>query len=280
MLKRPRGLHLFLFFLLMMIGAAQGQQTAPAPAAEDFQLTLESRWMYGPVNGHLQTPSGGRPGTTSHKRPSLEELGIDTASIFDGELRATFRDHGLYLGGQWVRWQSDEILDESLLTQGRFITAGSEVAAEVKMDWYRLGYRHRIQRGNEPGVQLPVGIYSRVGVAMLDFRYQLDASGGIEVDRQYMKPAMQMGVEMEWHASEKFSIAGELTSTLPFTSWPWIVTASVVAKYDFVERRGWGVRGYVGAAYEKIGFEDDQEEPNDLNVDFGPMVVVGLELRF
>jgi hypothetical protein len=45
------------------------------------------------------------------------------------------------------------------------------------------------------------------------------------------------------------------------------------------EKRGSRLSAFVGAGYEKIMFEDDQEIPNELNLDLGPMMIVGLELR-
>src|SRR5688500_13108739 len=47
----------------------------------DLRCTLGGRYIYGPVEGMLQTPSGGEPGPTRLGRPTLEELGIDTASL-------------------------------------------------------------------------------------------------------------------------------------------------------------------------------------------------------
>src|SRR5438093_7783564 len=71
-------------------------------SAGKFHLTIDGIWLYGPVSGHLQTPSGGRPGTSSSDRPTLGEIGINSASIYDAEAMASFGDHGIYLGGQWV----------------------------------------------------------------------------------------------------------------------------------------------------------------------------------
>jgi len=256
-------------------------QHVEAMDSSGFHLTLEGGWMWGPVSGHLQTPSGGRPGTTSPNRPTLSELGIEHASIFDAEIRPGIGKNEIYLGSQWVRMQKRRVtLDEDLTSQGNFFPAGTIVEADVKMDWYRLGWRYLIQRGDEPGAFLPVDIHSRLGAALLDFRYKLDSGGPAEVDRGYKKVAPQLGIDMEWHATKKFSIAGELTSTVPFSSMPLIITADVVAKYDFIEKGGCTLSGFIGAGYEKISFHDSQQVNNDINADFGPMIKVGLELKF
>jgi len=255
-------------------------RVAPA-SGEKFTLSGNAMWMYGPVSGHVQTPSGGRPGTSSRDRPTLGEIGINTASIFDAEVTGAMRDHGLYLGGQWVRLSGERNLEQSLVSQGQTFLQGSHVKSDVDLDWYRVGYRYRIQRGDEAGLELPnIEIYSRLGAAILDFHYKLDGAGATRADRAYIKAAPQMGVEMEWHATRNFSLAGELTSTLPFPSMPWIATAELEAKYRFVNNGKMSLGGFVGAAYEKISFHDHQDLSNDINADFGPMLLVGVELRF
>src|SRR6266566_929454 len=108
--------------VLLLVGAIS--QLAAGAQKGEFHLTLESQWMWGPVSGYLQTPSGGQPGTTSRHRPTLEELGIDTASIFDGEIRPGVGDHELYVGGQWIRMSEDATLDEDLISQGNTFAAG------------------------------------------------------------------------------------------------------------------------------------------------------------
>jgi len=250
-------------------------------SAGKFHLTLEGAWLYGPVSGHMQVPSGGKIGTSSRDRPTLGEIGINTASIFDVEAMPALGDHGLYFGFQWVRLTGERNLEQSLVSHGQTFLQGSRVDGDVQLDWYRVGYRYRIQRGDEPGVELKnTEIYSRVGAAILDFRYDLDGQGGTEARRSYVKAAPQMGVEMEWHATRQFSVAGELTSTLPFSSMPWIATAEAKAKFRFIEKGKLSLSGFVGAGYEKISFHDHQDLSNDINADFGPMLLLGVEMRF
>src|SRR6266571_3550066 len=73
-------------------------EVAPTDGSK-LHFSLEGMWLYGPVSGYMQTPSGGKTGTTSSKRPTLKELGIDNASVFDAELTGEIGNQGFYLGG-------------------------------------------------------------------------------------------------------------------------------------------------------------------------------------
>src|SRR6266571_8640843 len=115
--------------ILRAIYAAEGLMPQ---SSGNFHLTLEGMWMYGPVAGHLQTPSGGQPGTTSSNRPTLGQIGINTASIYDAEVLPSFRDHGMYIGGQWIRLSGERRLEEKLISQGETFPAGMDVKSDVK----------------------------------------------------------------------------------------------------------------------------------------------------
>src|SRR5438046_2519282 len=135
----------FLFLMTGRILAASGDDASDEPfsraiyAADrlqiesegKFHLTLSGAWLYGPVSGHVQTPSGGRSGTSSADRPTFGEIGINTASIFDAEATAAIRDHGLYLGGQWVRLSGERNLEQSLVSQGNTFLVASRVKSDV-----------------------------------------------------------------------------------------------------------------------------------------------------
>jgi len=228
----------------------------------------------------MQTPSGGKTGTTSSKRPTLKELGIDNASVFDAELTGEIGNQGFYLGGQWTRFSENATLSQALISQGQTFPAQKQVSSDDRVDWYRLGYRYRIQHADEPGAILPLEIHARAGAAFLDFHYRLIGSTGAEADRGYVKPAPQLGLELAWHATSKLSVEGEVTSTVPFSSMPWILTAQVIGKYTLVQKNGCELSGFIGGGYEKISFKDNQAVSNDINMDFGPMLMLGLELRF
>ena len=245
-----------------------------------FRVGFEAAWMYGPVEGHIQTPSGGRRGTTSRNRPTLDELGIDDANIFDAEVTLGWGPHEFYLGGQWVGLSGEGTLGDALLSEGDAFPAGSAVDADVQLDWYRVGYGYRIEAGAGPGGGPRFVIRPALGFALLDFDLQLDGPGGAKADRTYSKGAPHVGVAVEWRATDRFSVAGELTSTIVLSNTPHLQAAEVVGRYRLLRRGRADVSLSAGVAYERIRYEDNQEVRNQIDVEAGPMLRLGVEARF
>jgi hypothetical protein len=253
--------------------------SAAAETAEDrAHFSLDASYLYGPAEGFVQTPSGGNPGTTSHHRPKLDEIGIDDASIADAELRGGRGPHELYLGGQWVRLSGDDTLDDDLTSQARSFAAGTSVSSDLKLDWYRAGYRYRFNWDQPDGRPL-FSVAPSVGATLLDFQYQLDG-GGEKADRSYIKAAPQMGVDAEWHLTDRWSLVGDVLCSLPIPNMPFILKSELAVRYRVLRRRGCDVNAELGVAYEQIHYEDDQQVPNHVEVDLGPLLLVGLEFKF
>ena len=247
-----------------------------------FRWSLEATWMYGPIDGQLQTPTGGMPGTTTVGRPTLEELGLDYASIFAAEATFGAGPHEFFFYTQLNRLYGDTTLEDTFMSQGRTFPAGSRVHSDVKLDLYRLGYRHRIAAGYRRDGGPQFFLYPSAGIAIFAFDMHLDGAGGAYVDRPYAKGAPEVGLGFEWLATEQLTVTGELTSTLDLSKLPLVVTAKIEGKYVLVRSRGVTVSGTVGVGYQLIRYDDahKQEMPNDIEIDLGPVVLLGIDVRF
>jgi hypothetical protein len=84
---------------------------------DDLIFTLDFRYMYGEVDGFVQSPSDGAPGTTSPSRPTLSEIGIDDASIFDASLNVQFDQHIFTARGQIIRLSGSDTLSTALISE-------------------------------------------------------------------------------------------------------------------------------------------------------------------
>ena len=101
------------------------------------------------------------------------------------------------------------------------------------------------------------------------------------MDRSYRKVSLQLGLAAEWRVTERFSLAGGVLSSVKIEGTPYILSTELTARYRFVQARDVNVIGFVGAAYGQIDIDDEhkQEIANDIDLNFGPMLKVGLQLE-
>jgi hypothetical protein len=242
-----------------------------------LRFDLEGSLKYGPVTGFAQTPRGGAPGTTSPNRPTFRQLGIDEVLIPDASVGLRWRGHGLYSGGSWIRLDGQTTLDTTLISQGTTFPAGTAVNSEVRLDWYRLGYKYRFALANEMGETFALS--PAAGVALLDFDYRLNGEG-LLANRSYIVGTPQMGLEVEWIPSGRISVVGGSLSSLPEVSNLFLLSARLDCRC-----RLWGTarRGgmlFLGVGYEWINYEDNQTRPNHVKADAGPLLRFGLQTHF
>lgn len=247
---------------------------------DGVQFHADFRYLFGGVDGYLQTPSGGAPGTTSHNRPSLDELGFHNVNIFDGALSVQFDAHVLLLGAQIVRLDGSDTLKSDLITQSTVFPAGTRESAKIQLDWYRIGYEYQFQfdlGGNAGQLRIAPGIEA----VLLDFDYQLNAPGNLRAHRAYAKGGARIGGTAQWLTGSPISIEANGFWGLPIDGTAQILSVDLVGKYQlWGARKGWGGAVYLGVGYEKIEYQDNQTVPNHINVNLGPLLVAGVEIRF
>ncbi len=252
----------------------------PVPGAEPrFRIDLDFQYMFGEADGFVQTPAGGEPGTTSPNRPTLDEIGIDHVHILDASLSLQFNPHIFTFGGQFIRMSGSATLGSDLISQSLLFPAGSSVDSDVQLDWYRFGYQYdfRFDLGNGHELHLAPGVQG----VLLDFRYELDGPGGLRADRSYAKGGAGIGATIQWLTDGPFSVEASGFWGLPIDKTAEILTLELVAKWQvWGSSQSNGGAAYLGVAFETIEYEDNQTVPNHINVDLGPVLVAGLEIRF
>lgn len=244
-----------------------------AACEAEVSVGVEGVFLYGPVEGYLQTPDGGNPGTTSAKRPTFDELGLDSVSIFDGSARLRWDRHTLYGGAQIIRLSGDETLTQPLLSQDVTFDAGDRVDSDVQLDWYRFGYLHRFDWWSEHRVAPALSLGG--DAVLFDFHYTLDGDGG-RVDRAYAKPAVRLGGEFDWTLTRRLSMRARAFESLPFSNTPSILSLGLRAFYRLIDSQDCPLDVYVGVSYHRIDYEDDQNVPNHIRAEMGPLLEGGL----
>lgn len=95
--------------------------------------------------GTLQTPTGGRHGTSTRGRPSLDELGLGGEGSWwvalEGDLGRSWSWHLQYAH---VKDEGEAVLEAPLTTQGRRFAFGETLQTRTTFHEYWLGVAHRV----------------------------------------------------------------------------------------------------------------------------------------
>ena len=241
-----------------------------------FHLSFDASGSYGPMSGYLQTPAGGAPSSTSNKRPKSKELGIDMATMVNLSLSVGKAPHSIYGAGHLVDLSGENTLDEPLIFHGKGYPAGTRVKADVKLNWYEIGYQYNIHFGKE---RINFSIAPTIAVALWDFSTELE-SNGEKNSRSYMKGTPRVGLELEWFPMKRLSISGEAIGSVPLKNTPNIYTAGLTGKYNIVNRDHLKILLIMGVKYNGIYYEDSQTTSNHIRADMGPLGIVGAEIKF
>jgi hypothetical protein len=243
---------------------------------QGFRASAEGAFLYGPIRGFLQTPAGGNPGTTSHDRPTLKELGIQTAPMADASVTVGWGAHDFYGGARVIELSGSSVLDQKLVTHNVTFPAGMAVSSTVQLNWYRLGYEHRfLFRHDDTMLQIEPAIEG----LLFDFGYQINGVG-LSTSRTYFKGGVRLGIRSEWSPWPRFSILGDAMGSVPIPGQPMILSLQATGRYRLWGRIDRGGTFFLGIGYDQIDHKDLQTVPNHIKVEMGPLLVTGLAVNF
>lgn len=244
----------------------------PRPALEG---SLRGSFQYGPVDGFLQTPQGGNPGSSSHRRPILDELDIQDAAFYDLLVSVQWQHLCLYAGYHPIELEGQAVLSQSLVSRNVIFPAGTHVRSESDFNWLCVGAGWKFVFADRRLEFIP-----KAEFAVLDFSYKL-SGGGQAVDREYIKGCVRLGVESRYRFSRVISVSLDAGASVPISNWPQIAALTGAIEFALLpgSRR---VRPtlFLGGGVQRIEYEDNQELPNHFRVDFGPFVTTGFVISF
>lgn len=259
-------------FAFSAAGLAAAEEPEPEPNA--LELTVGASGLYGPISGFIQVPLGGGPGTSSARRPTLKELGIDDATYYELGGRLRWR-HFVVLGGYGdLELDGAATPPESLVSHGVAFAAGSPVSSRVHLDVGHLGAGWRFELDDGRLALLP-----RFDVAILDFSYSL-SSPGANASRQYRSTAYALGGEVAYQLGHGFSLELDGAASLPIANTPQLASVTGRVSYHLFPTGPVRVTAFLGAAGRWFDVKDSQAMPNHLEIRAGPLVTGGVSLSF
>jgi hypothetical protein len=228
-----------------------------------------------PIDGFVQTPAGGRLGTSSKKRPSLDELGIDESLYYDLLVSYHWRKSTVYAGSQFIRLSNAGVLRRDLVSHGMEFAAGTPFDADIAFDWYRVGISYSfLGEGRMPTIS------PKIELAFLDFDYTLDTPDG-KAHRDYIKLAPRVGVEVKMPLTGILDLKLDAATSIPFSNTPIISNvAAELGAHIFRTSSIVDARIFSRIGYQRIDYEDNQELPNHVRLEMEPFLAIGLNVLF
>lgn len=250
-------------FVFGLIGCVLWHSLLFAAESNNFGLSdINVSWGYAPISGYVQTPAGGNRGTSDIKRPTFDELGIKGEYLLNLELRWMKGEYLIYAGSTWINMSSSEVLEKDLISRTKFFT-GESFNSDIEFNWHRLGIGWKFKY-----------FTPKAELAILDFSYALSTPRA-EIERSYIKPTLRVGAEKQIKLNN-FGIDLESLISVPTSNTPVIFTAGAVFKYWFTKRFNFGL----DVKYLYIDYEDNQELPNHLRLEMGPLAGISLGYVF
>ncbi|WP_456372505.1 hypothetical protein [Thiolapillus sp.] len=244
------------------------------PSGAPFPYTMGITYINGSLDGFVQTPAGGEPGTTSRSRPTFDELDFDRQTALDAYAMFNMEGHQFEIGGQWQRQSGKSVIRKDLVSQKKFFPVGTQVNADIQTDWYRINYLYALNRTNE-NISLSAG----GGLVWFDFDYQLK-SHTAKADRAYSKLGYRIGAAMTWRINDRFTLDSRLFAPIPLPNTPEVWTLDINAKYSLWESAASRTLLSAGVGYNRLDYEDGQKVPNHIRVEISPYFRLGLILEF
>lgn len=259
-----------LLLITSIVDAAE-EQDPKASLSGSFGVLLS----YGPVDGSVQTPAGGEPGSSSSGRPTLDELGIDRTTFYDVLAGLRWRRLRFYFGYQAIDLSGQAVLSESLTSHNVTFPAGTPVSSDIRFNLLRMGAGWRF---NPAGGRLELFPIGELGV--LDFSYDV-SGGGQTASRAYAKGYLGFGLAGRYRINARVSAILNVQASVPISNTPQITALTGGFEFDLLPGgRNARPSVFLGGGAQRIEYQDNQELPNDINVDFGPFVTAGLSVSF
>ncbi len=255
------------FFVIPVLSTAQ-QNTNASPLIPQ-SASIAGTFLTGPINGFVQIPDGGRIGTSSPRRPTFSELGIHHSNNYDFEAGINWDNISLYGGYQYIRPHGSATLDETVITHGKTIQAGSNVSANLKFDWYRLGSKYNFYLLQNKLILAPLA-----EADVLNFGYNIPDF--IE-PRKFNSVAVRIGLYGAYYFKSQFFVDAKIASSIPILNLN-IVTAEAKLNYTFFNKTHVAPSIFIGFEFNYLNFEDQQTFPNHIQFN-QPMILAGLSIK-
>ncbi|MDF1701407.1 MAG: hypothetical protein P1V36_09655 [Planctomycetota bacterium] len=274
MARRPLAL------LLCMAAILACSACSSRARSEPLKFGVRPFARTGPGDGYWQTPRGGAPGSSSARRPTFKEAGITNSQEYGLDAHVDWGHHRLKIGASRQVLAGDATLTEDLTSQATFFPAGTAIDTDSAVDWLQAHYQYR--------VDVPMGrcdclkLWPGVGYKWASLHHVFEGDTGGRVSRHHAPGMPNVLLDWEWRPRSRghLRFSGSAAAAITTGDEPrrnQVIEVLGRAHYDFGNRGGL----FLETGYRDVVLRDDQPRlQNHLNLDFGPWIGLGGEVRF
>jgi hypothetical protein len=239
--------------------------------------------MYGPTKGIAQTPLGGQLHSSSVNRPSFSDIGVDSSHIADGEFAiGQTPTQQIFFGGQYIHMSGNGVLTRSLVSDNVNFPARTHVHSDIRMDWYRIGYRYTFVLDTASNSVPDLTVTPFVDGIYWDYGFSMNGGRIGTSHRTLTKFGIQVGTTVAWRPN-----GGPLSIELSAAGFPQVArlanisVETLLARYRFYQFHNYDFNVLLGVAFEQQTLKDSQFPiANHVTAQFGPMLLTGLQVNF
>ncbi len=239
--------------------------------SDPLQAQLSGNYIYSDVNGFIQIPNGGQPGTTTLGKPTLSEIGINHDNLWDTQLDVMKNAWGAFLNYQNQEQSGHAVLNQTLVTHGVNFPVGTAVNSKIKFNLFTAGAYYNFT--HQQFTIRPI-----LAVTDLSFYYSL-ASQSQFTKRDFSQVTPRVGLGLIYQINPKFNVSLTGLSSIPNLEHTAVYSAEAKGDYTFYQTTHYSVDAFAGLAYQQITFKDHQTVPNNFHLTNWPMVFVGLSIK-
>jgi hypothetical protein len=255
------------------------------------RLDIMLDYSYTPsLNGFLQVPAGGEPGTTSEKRPTFDEVGIHDANFNHLDLVYHWNPLFMYVGYEYLRPSGSGTLTQDLVTHGNFIPAGATMSVDTQLDFFKIGLGYdflylldqlRFSTALEEDFWRfdyqfsttcpPLGPFAP-GNAHVNAPFCTPISDG----RSFTQASPRIVTGVHYNVTRRLALGVDGAIPLPIGNLR-------IKDYDFRVDYKWydsykmAVGPYFAVGYQQIDYHDTQTEPNHIQATLNPYYTIGIK---
>lgn len=252
-MTQTRGLMLTLLVLGLLIVSAQLSYKKIGPAPIKLYFSAKNNSV---LQGYVQVPQGGNPVTSSRKRPTFAELGIDHLSFQSNATALLWAHHGFYEQHQDLHPSSTAVLTTPLKSHNISIPANTPITTRTLFDWWRWSWLKCLY-----GPFHHLLIAPEWGMVLVNFDYHFKTPQK-ESDRHFHAINATYGYNIQLHWGS-FNFLYHVMKTLPWMNFH-LSQQVFQIQIPIVQGPQLSLALSMGAGREAVRYKDHQPMPNDI----------------